>query len=160
LDDVAQAAGLSRQTIYLRYKNKENLFKSSISATLENSLRRCQDIASQDSTSIEDRIFEIFDIWCGQYIDVLKASPHASEIIDATHSLIGDFVKSKQDDLVSIITVILKFEGIPSLDEQKITPAQVAETIYYTAKGLMQHCENHEDFAAKMRTSITLLCKT
>jgi len=157
---VAQAAGLSRQTLYLRYKNKENLFKSSILATLENSLRRCQDIARQNSTSIEDRLFEIFDIWCGQYIDVLKASPRASEIIDATHSLIGDFVKSKQEDLISIITAILEGEGIPSLDRQRITSAQAAETIYYTAKGLLQYCENHEDFAVKMRTSITLLCKT
>ncbi len=159
LDDVANAVDVSRQTLYQRYKNKENLFKLAVEAIFTDSISQCREVVNEADLSTEESIEKIFDIWCGECVSVMKNSPHAAEVMDATHSLIGGYVKDIQQDFIKIIIEILERDENLSIAEG-MNVEQVAETLYYTSKGIMQLCEDYEEFTIKLKDAISIICRT
>ncbi len=89
----------------------------------------------------------------------MKNSPHAAEVMDATHSLIGGYVKDIQQDFIKIIIEILERDENLSIAEG-MNVEQVAETLYYTSKGIMQLCEDYEEFTIKLKDAISIICRT
>ncbi|WP_372369436.1 TetR/AcrR family transcriptional regulator [Candidatus Uabimicrobium sp. HlEnr_7] len=158
LDDIAQSIGVSRQALYKHYKNKTDLFKSAVAAMLEESLVQSKNISEDASINLEDKLLNLFDIWSGQYVNIVKSHPHASEVIDATHSLIGDIVFAKQQQFISIVTDVLKDQC--KSKKTSITTKQTSETLFYTAKGICLYCENRNDYKEKMHIAISLICNS
>ena len=142
LDDVANAVNVSRQTLYQRYKNKETLFRLSVEATFANSIKQCRRVLSEETLPLEEKIFRIFDVSCGQYVEVFKTSAHANELMDITHSLVGDFVREQQENFVEIVAQILD----EASSKQNADSKKIAETLYYTSKGILQLCDSHDDY--------------
>ncbi|MGH1403450.1 MAG: TetR/AcrR family transcriptional regulator [Alphaproteobacteria bacterium] len=159
LDDIAQSVGVSRQTLYQRYKNKENLFKSALEAEFEHSLSRCRDVAKNSTENIEDKLFEIMDIWCGEYITTLRASPHAAEVMEESDALVGDLCETKMEEFTEIFTRVLEDNDLPSQKDAGLSPRKVADVMHFTAKGLFYKAKDYEEFAEHIRTTILMICR-
>ena len=157
LDDIARHLGVSRQTLYLRYKNKTNLFRSAVSTVLENSRIKCEEISIDSSISNHDKVFGVFDTWCGEYVNRLKTSPNISEIIDVTHYLLEDLIESKGDQIIAIITKILSENSSDVLKKHEGRYHEVAETLYYACEGITHLCKDYEEFKDKMHNAISLI---
>ena len=56
LDDVAERAGISKATIYLYFKNKEDLFEGVVRRWIVPPVRQIEDLAGRDDVSAEDLI--------------------------------------------------------------------------------------------------------
>ncbi len=160
LDDVAQAVGVSRQTLYQRYTNKETLFKLSLEACLEDSLIRCRQVAKEsESNNIEDTLFQIFDIWGGEYVEFLRSSPHAEEVMEASDALVGDLCETKMEEFTDIVTGVLEDHALPTTEDKRISAQKIAEVMNFTAKGLFLKSKSYDHFAELIRTAIIMACK-
>ncbi|HEY0747971.1 MAG TPA: helix-turn-helix domain-containing protein, partial [Steroidobacteraceae bacterium] len=56
MDDVARAAGVSRQGLYLSFANKEELFRRALAHLLRNQLTAAIAALSQTADSLETRL--------------------------------------------------------------------------------------------------------
>lgn len=157
LDDIAQAAGVSRQTLYQRYTNKEKLFVAAVEVQLQKALMDCANIA--DENNVEASLLKMFDIWYGPYLDLLELSPHASEIMSVSNELVGDCCKENLAKLLVLVDGVLKRHSVLKLKDGSVTSENLAETLGYLGKGVFYQCDSRKDFNAKMKMALSVICK-
>src|SRR5260221_2127230 len=83
MDEVARAAGVSRQGLYLQFANKEELFRKAVEHSLNSQLNAAVAALSRREDSLELRLIAACDAWSGRFIgslgsdtaDLMWASP-------------------------------------------------------------------------------------
>ncbi len=89
MEDIAGAAGLSRPTLYQTYRNKADIFRAFVEATINvvvKDVRRAFD----GEAPIEDRLMAALDRGFLQPHRELAATPHGVELIGVNKEIAGD----------------------------------------------------------------------
>lgn len=89
LEDIAGEAGISRTAIYLHFQNKEEVFRALVEQLDEQGLGAAEDAAKQEGP-IERRILGVLLAKHALFIDALRRSPHAAELLDENSRICGD----------------------------------------------------------------------
>src|SRR6267142_6788582 len=71
MDDVARAAGVSRQGLYLSFANKEELFRRALAHSLRGQLAAAIAALSRSQDSLETRLIAACVDWSGRFIGSL-----------------------------------------------------------------------------------------
>ncbi len=114
MEDVARAIGVSRQWVYQQFRSKEKLFGEVIEQAMNSTLTRTVDVLKSDAPDDEAKLLSAFDVWCGEYLDSIGASPHAGELFDSAVSMHGDRIKEAYDEFEKALTKTLK-RALPGL---------------------------------------------
>lgn len=69
MEQVAEAARLSRQGLYRHFPSKEALFRDSVLFALHTSLSEAADILADRSLPLPHRVSAALDAWVGKHID-------------------------------------------------------------------------------------------
>src|SRR5271154_4281264 len=86
VDDLAKAAKLSKQGLYLHFTSKEEIFTAAIRKYLSDGLRRVEQELSNENAMLPDRLAGAMDAWFGRHIetfdrtalDVIEGGDHFS----------------------------------------------------------------------------------
>src|ERR1700730_5146271 len=73
MDEVARAAGVSRQGLYLLFADKEELFRKAVTFKLTMQLRAAIAELSNQRHSLEARLIGACEEWAGRYVGMLGA---------------------------------------------------------------------------------------
>lgn len=161
LDQIAQAAGFSRQTLYQRYKSKQNLFKVSVIYFMESSLYKASLHLKDEKIQFEKRLFETFNLWGGHCMQQMHASAHLEEIISVTNQFVGAEVKDKQQQFIELISnAIEKQDFYKTYQKRDIPSSQIANTLYFCHKGMMYICKNYGQYQKELAIAIKIVCVT
>src|SRR5262245_28736060 len=99
MEQVARAAHLSRQGLYLHFATKEELFRAVVqhflSAALEAASARLRDPA----LPVEDRLAGAFDEWVGRYVGMVGADVTA-DLEEASDQLVGPLMTEHEERFV------------------------------------------------------------
>src|SRR3984893_3935473 len=68
IEDIAKAAGISRQGIYLHFKNKNEIFGASIQKALDDRLQAANRILDDDRLTLEEKLLRALDEWFGRHV--------------------------------------------------------------------------------------------
>ena len=154
MDDVARAIGISRQALYKRHKTKDTLFRATVKFCVERSEVAGCEALNDKSVSLEDRLHMALDIWCGQHVDDLRASPHSYEIIALANIQSKEVFDQSWDRINVRIREALQ-ENLCEADGQWLDDAVV--TIGVAAKGLLHTAANHKEFDQGVRAVLRLI---
>jgi AcrR family transcriptional regulator len=77
MEEVARAAQVSRQGLYLHFSTKEELFRAGAELALAEALGRAQASLKSPKLSLEARLVGALDAWFGEYVG---ATPPASDL--------------------------------------------------------------------------------
>ncbi len=157
LDDIAMAVGVSRQTLYQRYKNKETLFKMAVDNVFAYSIEECERVVKDNELPFAEKLLMIFHIWCGQHVSILKRSPQAAEILAEIEAVASENIGQKKNELEHIVMKVISSEELTIFDA--VDPVLVAETLYHAAKGIMKNSETADEFKQKMAIAIRVICR-
>ncbi len=86
MNDIAQAAGMSRPALYLMFDNKEHLFHELSSYRLDQAIDQACKVLSGDA-SVEDRFIDALLVYEKIYYEPVANSPHGEELMDINQSL-------------------------------------------------------------------------
>ncbi|EIC85104.1 TetR/AcrR family transcriptional regulator [Serratia sp. M24T3] len=107
MEDIATAAKVSRQTLHLYFRNKEQLFRAALEIMTHDLLIAIQNVADNQNGAIEDILSEIFDVLCGKQGAVSSAA-NIAELMAVAHSkerhLITRFQAKVQEILANALT--------------------------------------------------------
>src|ERR1700760_1814976 len=74
MDEVARAAGISRQGLYLYFASKEALFRAAVCQELDTALADASRGLDEEGAALDQRVVAALDAWLGRYVGSMLAS--------------------------------------------------------------------------------------
>jgi AcrR family transcriptional regulator len=156
MDDLARAAGLSRQGLYLHFATKEELFHDGI-LRLISVTRAAGQAALVLDLSVEERVLEMFVAIHGQMIG--RLGEHLNELMVTARELVGDAVKDLEDEQVADLTRLLRNEGLAAAwKDAGLSAKDLAEHLMAASGGIKHRVTEPRQYRAQMRTAVHLVC--
>jgi AcrR family transcriptional regulator len=156
MEEVARAAGLSRQGLYLHHATKEELFRAVIRHFLESGLAAVKTRLDADAP-LEDRLVGAFDAWVGRFVGLL--GDNVSDLYEASRQLVGPLIDEHEEAFVDALAKLIRASGLPAAYRSVgLNARQIAETLNATARGLKHGCTSRPDFAQRMTLAVRAMC--
>lgn len=161
MDEVARAAGLSRQGLYLHFPSKESLFREVVSLVLEQSLGAGTALLREEKAPIEERLERAFDAAYGQHVGGLGANPHLAELLEAAAQLVGPLQAEREQGFRAAVARALERAGVAARwAGADLSAEDLAGTLDAVACGLKHRAASREAFREGLRTAIRLVTAT
>jgi AcrR family transcriptional regulator len=157
MDDVARAAGVSRQGLYLSFANKEELFRRAVEHSLSRQLACAIAALSRTEDGLETRIVAACKEWSGRFVGSFGAD--AADLMCASTSLAGATQAEYEWQFEAALVNALG----PTPVADRCTAAGLniddfARALHATARGLKQTSKTQEDFLKAMTAAVRMAC--
>jgi AcrR family transcriptional regulator len=157
MEDIAQAAGISRQGIYLHFKDKDAIFKASIEKSLDDGLQAANRILDDEGLPPEEKLLKALDGWFGRHVGLLH--PEASDLKGQCERVTGDaFEKSCSAFRKKLEKVILARSARKTKGADK-RAATIADMLCTCGEKWKHDSSSRQEFSEKMRDAIQLCCR-
>ncbi len=155
MDDLARAAGLSRQGLYLHFETKEALFQAAILGVIEGARAAYLSALAREELPLFDRVLGAFEAFHGCHIGQL-GEQYVGEILEAAASLLGDAPAEHERRFVADVTEALA--GDPGLGRTGpgIGPRELAETLCATSYGLKHRVATPAEYRDRMAVALRI----
>jgi AcrR family transcriptional regulator len=159
MDDLARAAGLSRQGLYLHFATKDALFREAVLHLLATTRDHALSALSRSSEPTEARLLAAFEALHAHGVGLGEAE-HLSELLVESERLVGTAVADMERELTGAIATLLQGSG----SAERWAPAGIsahalAEQLYLTSLGLKHRAANDVEFRDGMRTAIRIIAQ-
>ncbi|AKT38826.1 TetR/AcrR family transcriptional regulator [Chondromyces crocatus] len=157
MDEVARAAQVSRQGLYLHFATKEELFRATLQHAFETALEEALGRLGDESAPLHERLTGAFDAWIGRYVGVFGAD--AADLNEASKALGGASVSDHEKSLLDAVAKVLRASGlVAAYRPAGITARQLAETLNATGIGLKHRVATRAEFVEGMRIAARAVC--
>jgi AcrR family transcriptional regulator len=158
MDDLARAAGLSRQGLYLYFATKEALFKEVVLYVLGATRAAGRAALGREDLPVEERLVGIFQALHGQAIG-LPGAKHISELLETMVQLVGPLMEELEQDLVADVEQVLAGTGVAERwTEAGVSARDLAELLYSTSQGLKHRVSSPDAYRDRMRVAVRIIC--
>ena len=160
MDDVAQAAGVSRQGLYLYFDTKDLLFREALQYLVSHMISTARSVAEDRNLSLRDRLLGVFEALHGSAFQ--SASPeHAFELLQSAQSADGAVLVQLDRDLMGIVAALLAEAGAADRwEEAGVTVAELSEQLLMSAKGIKASVDTLTAYREKMLTAIRIVTRS
>jgi AcrR family transcriptional regulator len=156
MEEVARAAHLSRQGLYLHFATKEALFRAALRHGLESGLAGASTRLAEGRSTAE-KLVGAFDEWIGRYVGTFGAD--VTEIEEASNQLVGPVIGEHEELFLEMVEKKIRSSGLPAAYKSVgLTARQLAENLQATARGLKHSCQTRAEFVAKFELAVRALC--
>jgi AcrR family transcriptional regulator len=157
MEEVARAAGVSRQGLYLQFSNKEELFRRALTYSLGSQLKAAIDVLQRNDLSVEQRLVAACDEWAGRFIGTLGED--AADLMCASTSLAAGTLGEYEAQFELALAQAISSSPVASKCSQVATcPGEVARILHATARGLKHMCKSRQDFVKGVTVAVHMTC--
>ncbi|WP_234495752.1 TetR/AcrR family transcriptional regulator [Vibrio maritimus] len=150
MQDLANSAGLSRQSIYKKFGSKDKCYQWVIHTYLATMYANIFDILGDHDIEPMEGLMKTFDVFIGNAVKVIS-NPHGAQVLDdtlkATHASVEDWPIRFRERLANYLT----HHNLVS-DENAFG---VAYTLISAGKGLLLEESTRESFTKNIKIIIT-----
>jgi AcrR family transcriptional regulator len=107
MNDIAEAAGISRPALYLVFESKEDIFKSVYEHWVKGTLLEIESKLGQIKKP-EEKLRAAFELWTVLPFERMRASSEAAELLESTFGFAQDSVNEGYRSFEEILLPILK----------------------------------------------------
>ncbi|MES2694427.1 MAG: helix-turn-helix domain-containing protein [Verrucomicrobiota bacterium] len=156
MDEVARAAQISRQGLYLHFANKEDLFRATLRQAVDSALAAALG-ALKGEAALTERVLGGFDEWVGRHVGRFGAD--ASDLIEAAETVGGNVIADQEKLFLEAVAAELREAGLAAAYKPAgLTTRQLAENLAATGKGLKHSCATREEFRQAFATAVRITC--
>jgi len=158
MDDLARAAGLSRQGLYLHFPTKEALFKQTVLQMVEETRIAGQAALDREEIRIEERLLGAFEALHAEGIG--RESDHMSELMETAAELVGPVIRDLEIRLLGDVARVLRTSGVATRwKEANISAKDLADQLCATSLGLKHRAQTREEYRSGMLLAIQIVCR-
>jgi AcrR family transcriptional regulator len=154
IEDIAKAAGISRQGIYLHFKNKDEIFSASIQKALDDRLQAANRILEDDHLMLEEKLFKTLDEWFGRHVGLFH--PEASDLTAQYERVLGDAVENSNSSFQKKLEQVIMSS---SKKAESARAATIADMLCACALTWKHHLSSRQEFSEKLYDAIHLCCR-
>jgi TetR/AcrR family transcriptional regulator of autoinduction and epiphytic fitness len=155
MDEVARAADISRQGLYFLFRDKEALFRESLTKMMVDGLARVDAELAADAP-IDERLIGAIKAWYGRFVGAM--GENADELFARSVDLVGDLMQRYGDTVLERLTAAI--DGSPlagELARRGVTPADAARTLHYCGLGLKHDGISRAEFTTRLTAAVRLV---
>ncbi|KZK84640.1 Bacterial regulatory protein, tetR family [Pseudovibrio sp. Ad13] len=152
MSDLAEAVGVTRQTLYNRFKTKDHVrdwalleFMSEVNDTAIAVL----DNAPPDAAL--DAILEAFERWGGDHVSMVCQSPHGADILEGGLQLVASRAETPIDRFENCLEKFIENRQLSP------SPAETTMVLVLAAKGVFVTSANAKDYSEKVEAVVKAL---
>src|SRR5260221_14083505 len=159
MDDVARAAGVSRQGLYLYFDTKDLLFSESLQHLMSRLISNARAAAEDGSLSFRDRLLGAFEaVHCSAFHNASRED--ALELLQSSQSAAGALLVQSERDLMGIAAALLTEAGVADRWEQAcITAAEPAEQLLMSAQGIETSVDDLAAYRERMLAALKIVMR-
>lgn len=156
MDDLARAAGLSRQGLYLHFPSKEALFAAMVAHAMDGLRIAAREALERDHVDIEERLLGTFEAMHGGAV----GSEALSELIATTAKLVGPAARELEESFVSNVARALGEAGVAERwSQEEFTARSLAEHLSEASAGIKHKAKSPAEYLERMRVAVRLVCR-
>jgi AcrR family transcriptional regulator len=158
MDDIAQAAGVSRAALYLLFQNKEDIFRSLSEKLYGEALARAE-AALRSELGFRDRVMAAFEGKDMELVKLVKSSPHGSELIDLNHAIGADIFSNTEKRFEALLTQsIQEAEGLGEIALSRVgfTPEQCAALLIACSHGVKRASSGIAEYQQRLQHLVSV----
>ena len=157
MDEVARAAGVSRQGLYLQFANKEELFRKALVHSLDNQLQAAIAALSRDEEALESRLIAACDEWSGRFVGTLGSD--AADLMCASTSLAGSTLCDYEAQFERAVAAAIAATPLRAFCATAgLSPPDLARALHATARGFKQSSATRQEFVKGMTAAARMFC--
>ncbi len=154
MDDVARAAGISRQGLYRHFSSKEELFGETVRFVVNDALHAAIAALDDDNATLPARLEAAVLAWSGLHFSHLSTSAHVAEILAAAAGPLGNTVEDARRRFADAIARALRQSGVA---ETAKDAKERALTLEAAATGLKHSTTDVARFLRDLRVCIRVV---
>lgn len=160
MDDVARAAGVSRQGLYLYFDTKDLLFRETLQHLVSHLISAAHAMAEDANLSPGDRLVGAFEaVHCSAFHNASRED--ALELLQSAQSAAGALLVQLEGELMGIVAALLAETGVADRwGEAGVTVAELSEQLLMSAKGIKASVETLAAYREKMLTAIRIVMRS
>ena len=159
MDDLARAAGLSRQGLYLHFSKKEAVFRDSVVLLASHSLEAAR-AALASGKSIDSRLLDAFLGLVSNVDGSPMSREHLVELTTTATALAGPTVAAFDEALLDDLAHALRASGVATAwKDDGLSAKQLARHLVAASHGIKQSARTDADYREQMRVAIRLVCR-
>jgi AcrR family transcriptional regulator len=157
MEDVARAAGVSRQGLYLLFANKEELFRRALEHSLSSQLASAITALSRPGDGLEARLISACKEWSGRFIG--SSGKDAADLMCASASLAGATLNDYERKFEAALASALAASPVADrCAAANLDIRDFARALHATARGLKQTCKTQDEFVKSMTAAVRMTC--
>jgi AcrR family transcriptional regulator len=157
MEDIANTAGISRQGIYLHFKDKDAIFSASIQKALDDGLQAANRILDDDRLALEEKLLKALDEWFGRYVELID--PEASDLMDQSERVLGGAVEKSRSEFQKKVEKVILARFARKKKGAAKRAAIIADMLCTCGEIWQFGFSSRQGFAEKMRDAIRLCCR-
>jgi len=106
MSDIANGAGISRQSLYNRFQNKDELLRLVARLYFKKNLLRCNE-ALQNKSKLEDILDTLIQFFIIEVWKTVKSLPDGDDLEQSPHEIISEEVQVATNEKIALISDIL-----------------------------------------------------
>jgi AcrR family transcriptional regulator len=144
MNDIAEAAGMSRPALYVLFKNKEEIFIAAYLRWVEETIAQVE-AAMAETALPKNKLARAFEIWAVGPFEMTRASLAAEELVDCNFA----FAEAARNHgyaafEATIAPVVAKLsETLPAAS--RIAPGRIAHVLVSAVRGFKQSAATPDD---------------
>lgn len=150
MGDLAKAAGLSRQGLYLHYESKDELFRAAVDWVIEQTTSAYRDALARTELTPLERLLGAFDALHGCTIGQVSEL-YVAELLETTTTLVGNAPMELErqfiDDITRVLNEVARTRAMP---HHRVPPRDVAEVLTATSFGLKHRVQTPAAYRERM----------
>jgi AcrR family transcriptional regulator len=160
MDDLARAADLSRQGLYLHFATKEALFKEAVIYMTKQGRVTMRAELKRDDLAIEDRLLGAFVAFKSHGASGDMPREHLDELLATATQLVGPVIAELEQTVTADLTQFLQSTGVAA--EWKaagLTAKDLAQHLYAASHGIKHQVQTLAEYKDRMRVAVRLVCR-
>ncbi len=162
MNDIAQAAGISRPALYLMFENKEHLFHELAAYRIKLALDASR-AALAESGTVTDRFVNALMVFEKTYTEPVADSPHGEELIDVNMNLASDVMNKGHASLVTMLTKLLSEAeeiGEVQFSDSDMSPKAFVELLLSSIKGIKKMAGSKAEYRKQTQLAAHIFLKS
>jgi AcrR family transcriptional regulator len=160
MDDVAQAARVSRQGLYLYFDTKDFLFREALQYLVSHMISTASSVAEDGNLSLTDRLLGVFEAVNGSAFQGASRED-AFELLQSAQSAAGALLVQLDRDLMGVVAALLAEAGAADRwGEAGVTVAELSEQLLMTAKGIKASVDTLTAYRERMLIAIKIVMRS